>query len=75
MRLKRVHNILYHIDDSIAILAAAELKLVNKTIQILYDSQGMMYAYNLGHKYDVPIFCINEPISYPEKPSTETGLN
>ena len=28
-----------------------------------------------GHKYDVPVFCINEPVSYPDKASTEIGLN
>lgn len=40
---------------SLAILAAGGLKLVNKSIQIAYDEGG--------HKYDVPIFCINDPIS------------
>jgi len=31
--------------------------------------------YNLGHKYDIPVFCLNEPLSFPEKDSSENGLN
>jgi len=43
-------------EDAIAILGAMGLKLVNKSLQIAYDSRG--------YKYDVPIFCINPPVSY-----------
>lgn len=53
--------------NALAIIASAELKLVSKSIQILYDSQGM--------KYDVPVFCINEPIFFAEKPSMESNIN
>ena len=26
-------------------------------------------------KYDVPVFCINEPIFFAEKPSMESNIN
>ncbi|EWS73310.1 C2 domain protein (macronuclear) [Tetrahymena thermophila SB210] len=42
--------------EALAIVAAAGLKLVNRSLQITYDTDG--------HKYDVPIFCISEPIAY-----------
>ncbi|KAM3137647.1 hypothetical protein pb186bvf_010261 [Paramecium bursaria] len=49
-----------------AILNAVELRLVNQSIQILYDPQGQ--------KYDVPIFCINKPVQFPNKKSFEQNL-
>ena len=30
---------------------------------------------SIGHKYDVPVFCINEPVSFAEKHSSEMGIN
>jgi hypothetical protein len=45
-------------DDAtcLAILQAAELKLVTNSLQLAYDLQG--------NKYDVPIFCLNNPSSF-----------
>jgi len=42
--------------EAVGFLRAAGLKLVNKSLQMAYDSHG--------DKYDVPIFCINEPKLY-----------
>lgn len=59
-----------------AILQASDLKLVNNTLQMLYDARGTRSRIkSLGYKYDVPIFCINEPQQFPEKPLKEQGLN
>jgi len=43
-------------ETAMAILTAVGVKLVNKNLQQAYDSQG--------NRYDVPIFCINDPIRY-----------
>lgn len=43
-------------ETALAMLAAADVRLVNKNLQQAYDS--------LGAKYDVPIFCINDPVEY-----------
>ncbi|KRX09883.1 hypothetical protein PPERSA_05275 [Pseudocohnilembus persalinus] len=52
---------------AIGLLAAAGIKLVNRSIQISYD--------DTGHKYDIPVFCINDPYSCEAEPPTEKGLN
>jgi hypothetical protein len=40
-------------EDGIKAMIAAGLKLINKTLQLAFDKSG--------HKYDVPVFCINDP--------------
>ncbi|CAD8191030.1 unnamed protein product [Paramecium pentaurelia] len=52
--------------NALAILNACDLKLVNNSIQLLYD--------NSMHKYDVPIFMINEPQSFPSTKYCDAGL-
>jgi hypothetical protein len=42
-------------EDGCAMLSAQGLKLVNKSLQMSYDDSG--------NKYDIPVFCINDPIS------------
>jgi len=47
----------YEIDDNaLAVLKAAGVKCIDKTIQMCYDDN--MY------KYDIPIFVINDPLEY-----------
>ncbi|KAM3129930.1 Ubiquitin domain-containing protein 2 [Paramecium bursaria] len=43
--------------QSLIILANADLKLINNSLQLLYNSQGQ--------KFDVPVFMINEPQQFP----------
>lgn len=42
--------------NSFAMLAASGMKLVNKSLQMAFD--------DMGNKYEVPIFCVNEPSSF-----------
>lgn len=41
---------------SLSLLDALGIKRVNRSIQLCYDDEG--------YKYDVPIFCINEPKAF-----------
>lgn len=64
------------VNDSMAIINAAGLKLVSKSLQMAYDAQGKSYkilffSISEGYKYDVPIFCINPPTSYELKSETK----
>jgi hypothetical protein len=43
-------------ETGLAILMAIEIKLINKNLQLSYDSQG--------NKYEIPIFCINDPTHF-----------
>jgi len=43
-------------ETALAILSAMSIKPINKNLQKAYDSQGF--------EYDVPIFCINDPVQY-----------
>jgi hypothetical protein len=43
-------------ETGIAILTAVEIKLINRSLQLAYDSQG--------NKYEIPIFCINDPTHF-----------
>jgi hypothetical protein len=40
-------------EEGIKAMVAAGMKLVKQTLQLSFDSSG--------HKYDVPVFCINDP--------------
>jgi len=42
--------------DAVRALGRAKLKLVNSSLQLAFD--------NHGNKYDVPIFCLNDPSVY-----------
>ncbi|CAD8060720.1 unnamed protein product [Paramecium sonneborni] len=44
----------------------AELKPIKDSLQHVYDK--------LGQKYDVPIFCINDPIEYSDEKFEDRGL-
>eukprot|EP01017_Pseudomicrothorax_dubius_P009376 TRINITY_DN1316_c0_g1_i4.p1 TRINITY_DN1316_c0_g1~~TRINITY_DN1316_c0_g1_i4.p1 ORF type:complete len:243 (+),score=37.22 TRINITY_DN1316_c0_g1_i4:73-801(+) len=52
------------LDDGseMTILANVGLRLVANTLQMAYDSRG--------YRYDVPIFCINDPIAFEDKKKT-----
>jgi len=43
-------------ETGIMILQATEIKLINNSLQLAYDSRG--------NKYELPIFCINDPTRY-----------
>jgi hypothetical protein len=43
-------------ETGIAILMAIEIKLINRNLQLAYDSQG--------NKYEIPVFCINDPTHF-----------
>jgi len=43
-------------ETGVAILTAIEIKLINNNLQLAYDSQG--------NKYEIPIFCINDPTHF-----------
>ena len=51
---------IFLLENALAIIQAMGIKLVSDSLQLAYDNKGM--------KYDVPIFCINPPISFSEKP-------
>lgn len=44
----------------------AELKPIKDSLQHVYDK--------LGQKYDVPIFCINDPIEFSNEKFEDRGL-
>jgi hypothetical protein len=43
-------------ETGIAILTAVEIKLINNSLQLAYDTRG--------NKYEIPIFCINDPTHF-----------
>jgi hypothetical protein len=43
-------------ETGMAILTAVEIKLINNSLQLAYDSQG--------NKYEIPVFCINDPTRF-----------
>ena len=43
-------------DKSFVLLAAQGMKLVNKSLQMAFDE--------MGNRYEIPIFCVNEPSSF-----------
>ena len=51
------------INTILAVLKAAGIKLLNKTLQMSYERQS-------GFRYDIPIFVINDPSGY-ELPKVE----
>lgn len=56
-------------------MAAGGLKLVNKSIQIAYDeSCNLQFIIHIDHKYDVPIFCINDPVVFETVPVHERNI-
>ncbi|CAD8079665.1 unnamed protein product [Paramecium primaurelia] len=48
------------------LLQAADLKLIKNSMQIVFD--------NHGQKYDLPVFVIHNPISFPQKQSYDQNL-
>jgi hypothetical protein len=49
------------------LLSENKLVLLNNSIQMCIDSKG--------NKYEVPVFCINEPISYSEAKIEDKNLH
>lgn len=52
--------------DAVAILTACEIKLVNGSIQLSYDSKNQTYQ--------VPIFCINDPVRFDLPKKDEVNI-
>ena len=52
-------------DTVIEVLKACKIKFIQKSLQICYDE--------LGNKYDLPMFIINEPESYAAAKTTASG--
>jgi hypothetical protein len=46
-------------DETYAVVEASGLKMHNNVLMISYD--------DLGHRYEIPPFIINEPVSYGEE--------
>jgi hypothetical protein len=47
----------------VATLKAAGIKLLNKSLQMSYDTQSF--------RYDIPVFMINDPSSFEQKKAEE----
>lgn len=58
--------IFFNKETALAFLNASGLKLLKNSIQFLYDEGGM--------RYDVPVFCINEPLLYEIKQINEKKI-
>ncbi|CAK69581.1 unnamed protein product (macronuclear) [Paramecium tetraurelia] len=48
------------------LLQAADLKLIKNSMQIVFD--------NHGQKYDLPVFVMHNPVSFPQKQSFDQNL-
>jgi len=70
---KKLISLKRKIETACAIITTMDIKLVNYSLQAAYDNLGTNWKRYLlilkGNLYDVPIFCINDPIEYdlPEK--------
>lgn len=65
---------LYQLGTAMELLATNELRLINNSMQLLYDNNGNNVQSNVGHKYDVPVFMIQEPNSFPVKKSYDNNI-